>query len=128
MNLFNIRRSFEQKKEKGWEYVFVALDVHETIIPSDNPYTFYPYVKETLQFLSNKEDVLLILNTCSHDDDINKLRIWLIENDIYISFVNENPIVWSGFRNGNTSLFEGVISYETSPSLKLKDISLSLKP
>ena len=69
MNLFNIARTFEMQKTKGWPETYWCIDLHGTIIPSgkdSNDRTdkiqFYPDAKEVLQYLSNRSDVIMIWN------------------------------------------------------------------
>lgn len=98
MNLFNIRNSFITKVEKGWSHLFICVDVHDTIIRSHdwnvhNIHEFHNGAEEVLKFLSSKRELILILNTCSHDDDIKLIIKWLRSHGIIFDFINENPMV-----------------------------------
>ena len=46
-----------------------------------------------LQFLSSKDDVVLILFTCSYEDEIYRMIKYLNCTDIHFDYVNENPEV-----------------------------------
>lgn len=97
MNLFNIKKAYTNKKAKNWEKVFWTIDVHDTIFYGlyerlqEN--VFYPFAKEVLQFLSSKDDVVLILFTCSYEDEIYRIIKYLNCTDIHFDYVNENPEV-----------------------------------
>lgn len=62
---------FELIQKRGWDKVYYAFDIHGTILKpnyeyGNTPSEFYPYAKETLQFISSLPDVVMILYTCSH--------------------------------------------------------------
>lgn len=98
MNLFNIRRTFEMKKVKGWPEVYFCIDLHGTIIPSGkssddmtDATTFYPDAKEVLQNLSRRKDIILILWTSTPADRLGAVIKFLQANDIWFIYYNENP-------------------------------------
>jgi len=96
MNVFNIKRAFEQKKERGWPVLYFAIDLHDTIIKGtyskfNEGREFYPYAKEVLQWLTKRPDMKLILWTSSHPEPIADILSWLESHDIKFDFVNENP-------------------------------------
>ncbi len=98
-----IRNAFYKKfkKEKidsqgNWKYpMFWAIDLHDVIIPgtytrNNENREFYPSAKEVLQWLTNREDMCIILYTSSYKDSIADIIKWLGENEIKIDFINEN--------------------------------------
>lgn len=97
MNLFNIRKTFEMKKVKGWPEIYICIDLHGTIIPSgtsskdktDN-LVFYPYAQEVLRWMSNRKDIMMILWTSTPIERIPKVWQWLNDNEIYFDFLNGN--------------------------------------
>lgn len=98
MNLFNIRKSFEMKKTKGWPEIYLLLDLHGTIIPSGRTSSdqedfleFYPGAGEVLQWFSKRKDIFIILWTSTPPERIGRVLQWLKGNSINIDFVNENP-------------------------------------
>ena len=96
MNAFNIANAFKLKKERGWEKVYFAIDLHNTICPSKREKSgehtdFYPHAKETLQMMSRRKDVCIILWTSSYILELNDTLKWLKDNEIRIDYVNENP-------------------------------------
>ncbi len=94
MNLFNIKKAFAAKKEKGWEKLYFCIDVHDTIIPSGTENTdFYPVAQEVLKSLSDRADIVLILWSSSHMSLIASGMNWLASHGINIDYVNCNPEV-----------------------------------
>lgn len=96
MNHFSIQRSFRQMKERGWDKVYWAIDLHDTVFKGDHkPRSvggeFYPRAKEVLQRLSAREDCSLILWSCSYGPIIKKTIEWFAEHEIKIDYANENP-------------------------------------
>lgn len=93
-NLFNIPRSFRMMKERGWDKLYWAVDLHDTICPADyiHPFThYYPYAKEVLQDLSSSHDSCLILFTSSFEAEINHVTDLLALDGIAFDYINENP-------------------------------------
>ena len=98
MNIFNIASTFEMKRERGWNKIYFMIDLHGTIIPSgktvndiEEETVFYPYAQEVLKYLSNKEDVILILWSSIPKDRAAKVLSWLEGNGIHFDYFNENP-------------------------------------
>lgn len=98
MNTFNIANSFKTKKKRGWDRTFWAIDIHDTICkstykPNVSEYRFFKGAKKILQYLSKREDIVLILSTCSHGKAIFEIECWLAKNGIYFRYINCNPEV-----------------------------------
>jgi len=95
MNILKVINSaFERQRERGWHYIYIFIDIHGTIFPSsyDKPeeYEFYPYAKETLQYLTKREDIKIGLYTCSYPHEIAKYLAFFDRNDIKFDFINKN--------------------------------------
>ena len=93
-----VSNSFLVKKARGWNRIYYFFDIHGTIIRpnykvNDVPTEFYPHAIETLQFLSNREDICMILYTCSHPHEIEQYQRMFKEHNINFEYVNENPEV-----------------------------------
>lgn len=93
-----IERALVRAKAKGWNKTYWAIDIHDTIIKpnwqfNNIPTEFYPYAKEALQLITNREDITCLLYTCSHPNEIIQYLSYFEENDIYFPYVNENPEV-----------------------------------
>ena len=83
-------------KERGWDKIFIFIDIHETILKpnwdADNvPKEFYPFAKEVLQRMSKRKDMCLVLYTCSYEPEIQEYLRFFKSHDIIFSYVNENP-------------------------------------
>ena len=98
MNLFNIKRTFEMKKVKGWPEIYFCIDLHGTIIPSGvgsndktDKLAFYPDCREVLQWITARKDIMMILWTSTPVDRLEKVWEWLKVNDIQFDYINENP-------------------------------------
>lgn len=62
--IFN--RELDKKKSRNWDRIYVLVDIHDTIIPSDyksvgRDLVTYKYALPALRALSKREDVYLIL-------------------------------------------------------------------
>jgi hypothetical protein len=112
-----IEKSFSEAKRKGWDKTFWAIDIHGTIIKPNYqagniPKEFYPFAKETLQLISKRSDVCLILYTCSHPWEIVEYNKMFSENEINFKYVNENPEVETdpqGYGNYEKKMYFNVL-------------------
>lgn len=98
MNLFNIRRTFEMQKSRGWTETYWCIDLHGTIIPSGKDssdptdrHEFYPGALEVLRWLSKREDIMLILWTSTPLDRLVETYEWLQSQWIEFTYINQNP-------------------------------------
>lgn len=94
----HIKNMFEYVKKKGWDKLYVAVDLHGTTIKPDynrdtNEMIFYDFAKETLQILTKREDIILIMYTSSYPDEIDKYIDILKNNNIIFNYINSNPEV-----------------------------------
>lgn len=99
------QRALEKKKSRGWEKIFVCVDLHNTIIQSpwrtESGYSSdkierepFPYALRTLRVLSERyNDVSLILWSSSKEENLRDIVQWLKHNRITIDYINENPEV-----------------------------------
>jgi len=91
-------KAFETAKKRGWDRIFIAIDIHDTMIKANYeansiPTEFYPYCIEVLQKLTKRSDIKLILYTCSHPHEIEQYTELFKSHDIVFDYVNENPEV-----------------------------------
>jgi len=106
MNLFNIQQTFEMKKERGWDTLYISIDLHGTIIPSgktvndiEDSTEFYPHAQEVLQKLSQRKDIVLILWSSIPRERVVKVLKWLSDNGVNFKYFNENPEAKSNSRS-----------------------------
>jgi hypothetical protein len=91
-----IERFYNDKEKRGWDKGYFFFDIHGTILKpnytyGNTPKDFYPYAKETLQFISKMPDVVMCIYTCSHPHEIEEYIQLFKNNDIHFKYVNENP-------------------------------------
>lgn len=90
------QKAFSNMKNKEWDKIFVVVDIHETILEpnyagiSDE---FYPWSMGVLQHLSDRDDICLIMWTCSTKEDREIYDKFFKEHDIVFDHINENPEV-----------------------------------
>ena len=99
-----IQKMFKHSFEKEWYETYWAFDIHGTIlIPTfrKDSYDsdFYPHAKETLQLLTKREDIIMIISTSSYPAEIEHYQKIFKENDIHFKYVNENPDIDSSKGN-----------------------------
>lgn len=134
-----INKEFEKAKSRGWDYIYWAIDIHDTMIKSNYqsgniPSEFYPHAKETLQMLTKRTDVKLILYTCSHPHEIEQYKTLFAENDINFDFINENPEVktdTAGYGNYDKKFYFNVLLDDKAgfePLTDWEDINTMMKP
>lgn len=96
-----IDKAFRVQREKGWERTYWAFDIHETILRPNweagvIPTEFYPGALKTLQLITQRNDIIALLYTCSHPHEIEQYLIYFRQHDIHFDYVNENPEVANG--------------------------------
>ena len=96
----NIIKAFDtayiRAKEREWDYIVILVDIHDTIFKAcwDKPET-YEYLgkaKETLQMLSKRDDVQMILWSSSYDDKLLDYMRYLWKDGIIFNAVNANIV------------------------------------
>lgn len=93
-----IKKAYDYAELKKFDTLYFFFDIHGTIIKpnykyGDIPTEFYPNAKETLQYISKLQDIVMILYTCSHPEEIEKYLELFKNNNIHFKYVNENPEV-----------------------------------
>jgi len=96
-----IKKCFKTMDRKGWDEVYWAFDLHETIVYPEYdcdgiPTTFYPLAKSTLQQISKRKDIKMIMYTCSHPTEQKKYLEFFESQNIHFDYVNDNPLVKTG--------------------------------
>lgn len=100
---------FEHSFQKQWFETYWVFDLHGTIIKPtykdiSYPAEYYPYAKKTLQLLTKRPDIKMILWTSSFPYEIEEYVKNLKEDEIIFDAVNENPGISSN--NGNFGYYE----------------------
>jgi len=95
MILDALNKAYSSAKVKGWNTIYIGVDIHDTIVKANYDTTSIPKVwlngaKEALQFLSLRKDIKLILYTCSHNNEIAQYIKWFKDNSIVFIDANRN--------------------------------------
>ena len=95
-----IEKAFEVRRKRFWTKTYWAFDVHDTILvpnysPDQIPTEFFPHAKETLQLISSKRDIVMILFTSSSPEDCSEYINFFKGHSIIFDYANENPEVRS---------------------------------
>ena len=89
-----IEKVFNGLNNGSFKCIYIMVDVHNTILKptfdKKETFEYFPYAKETLQLLSEKENSKLIMWTSSYDEKIKIYLKHFEENGIIFNFVNEN--------------------------------------
>jgi hypothetical protein len=95
--MHHVDRAFEKMKERNWDCIYFAIDVHGTILKStykkDLKFEFYDGAEEVLRYMSTRDDIKMIVYSSSHKAYLESLIEFLLEKHIYFDYVNENPEV-----------------------------------
>lgn len=91
-------RQKEIMRGRGWEKIFILVDLHDTVIRSDytndNRTVIYaPGAVNCLKVLTEREDVCLILWSSSNKEGLDYYEKELAKNNIKFDHVNCNPEV-----------------------------------
>ena len=92
----SIKKAYENAKNKKWDKIYIAVDIHDTIVhanydTSEIPTEFVGRAKSVLQYLSKRKDIGLIMYTCSHPEEIKKYKRFFKKNHIDFESANTNP-------------------------------------
>ena len=99
-----IDKMFKHAFEKEWFETYWAFDVHGVILKPNyrkNHFhaDFYPWAKETMQLLTKRPDIIMIMFTSSYPEEIAYYNNVFEENDIHFNYINENPEIDSSKGN-----------------------------
>jgi|SRR5690606_28002549 len=100
-----INKEFSKARRRGWDKIYVFVDFHEVIIVPDYQSNipkveYYPFAKELLQYLTNRDDICLVTWTCSHPHQIDSYLNKMSKDGIVFDFVNCNPEVTTDSKYG----------------------------
>ena len=102
----DIKKAFEaafiRMKEKNWEKIYVAVDIHDTILHAcyddEETYDYFPSALEVLRLMTLRADICLILWSSCHREKLKEYAQHFLDDGIRFDYINENPEV------GNTHL------------------------
>ena len=95
-----IKEMFEHAEKKKWFETYWSFDIHGTISKPDyrkdnKEIIYYPYAKETLKILSERKDIIMIMNTSSYPDELEIYKKQFKNDNINFNYFGENPEVTS---------------------------------
>ena len=106
MSLVNsIEKMFQDKKERNWDRLYIAIDLHDTIAKSGRDISLhvYPEAARGLIYLSTISYITLILYTSTHIDKLKEFYNWCDVNGIIFKYLNDNPECSTDLHHGDYS-------------------------
>lgn len=93
-----IKRAFSDKKKRNWDRLYVAIDLHDTIIEGkynlkNEGANFFPNAVNVLKNWTERKDMILILWTSSHDQSVQEQIERMKKLGIKFDYINSNPDV-----------------------------------
>jgi len=92
----SISRAYRTMAERNWDKIYIALDIHDTVMEAnykDATGALLPECIKPLQVISNLPEVVIILYSCCHPKDYETYMNVFKSNGIKIGYFNENPNV-----------------------------------
>lgn len=92
----SVERAYEQFRAKKFQFIYVMMDLHGTIVKStyDNDQReYYSQALAFMRFLNKFPEVKIILWSSCHPDDQKKYLADFAVHGIKIDYFNENPEV-----------------------------------
>lgn len=91
-----IKKMFLHAETHEWYETYWAFDLHGVISKPDyrkqtKEIEYYPYVRETLQLMSQRDDIVMFLFTSSYPEEVEKYMETFTKDNIRFKYVNENP-------------------------------------
>jgi len=91
------KRALNMIKKRGWDKIYVAVDIHETMMKptwsKERSTVYYDYCQTVLRHLSKREDVCLILWSSSSPENNLKYQKEFANLGINFEHINSNPEV-----------------------------------
>lgn len=96
MNIQKIfRESFIRARVRGWDYIVVLVDIHDTIFKAcwenEETYEYLPYAKAALQMMSKRDDIKMVLWSSTYPEKLKQYDDKLKSDHIYFDYINEFP-------------------------------------
>lgn len=97
MILTAFERALNRMREKNWDCIYVAVDIHDTIFRGcyhdTETYEWLGRSKECLQMMTKLKYIKLILWSSCHQEELDQYIKVFEENDIHFDYINSNPEV-----------------------------------
>ncbi|MEI8223902.1 MAG: hypothetical protein WCG20_02145 [bacterium] len=87
---------FVKARTREWDKIYIFVDLHDTVLGSsytggDISRNFFDGALATLQALSARKDIVLVIYTSSKDDHVEQYKAMFEKLGIIFTYVNENP-------------------------------------
>ena len=95
MNLFNIERTYRDRKVRRWPNIYFCIDLHDVILQgkynlNNTGASYFPNCLNVLRQLNKHSDFVLILWTSGHATPTQNVLADLTKEGITFKYVNEN--------------------------------------
>lgn len=90
------QKALRLKEERDWDRIYVAVDIHETImLPNHGGISteYYDYAVDVLRWMSEQPDIKLIMWTCSTAEHRGIYYRRFAKKGILFDYINGNPEV-----------------------------------
>ena len=124
-----LNKEWQKKINREWNQIYIAVDLHDTVLKSDYTGTSTEVIPESIEclsYLSSRKDIILILWTASHADDIRKYREMLSKHGIHFDAVNENPFEMSNKLSDFVSKFYANLYFDDKAGFIASDFQVVL--
>ena len=92
-----IERAYQVLRERNWDTVYWAIDLHGTVLKANYEQGGYQFINQAamyaLQYLTRVPESKIILWSSMHDNDWRGVQHFFEENGIRVDYINENPEV-----------------------------------
>lgn len=92
-----IENAYKKAEERGWNRIYFAIDIHDTILKSNYQDGSYEFCNDAtryaLRMLSEREEVVLIIWTSMNESQMMDVADFLEQANINIDYLSENPEV-----------------------------------
>jgi hypothetical protein len=90
-----IERAYRVMRERKWDTIYWAIDLHGVCLKSNYENGGYSFINEEakagLQAISRKQENVIILWSSCHDHEKKAIKDFFSENHIIVDYFNENP-------------------------------------
>lgn len=130
-----IQNAFRKGRARGWDHVYFAFDIHDTILKANYsntelPTEIYDTARPVLEYISGREDIIMIIYTCSHKHELKQYQEYFDNLGIKFKFANENPMVLTnnhGYGNYDKKMYFDVLLEDKAGFIPETDWPLVMK-
>lgn len=91
-----IEKAYKKAEERGYDRIYYAIDVHDTILKSNYENGGYEFVnedaKKCLRMFARHEEIRVILWSSLTENEKENVAIFLYDNGCYVDDINENTL------------------------------------